>query len=88
VTLPEDEQAFLCCALAQLAPDVRPVFTARMDEYLRAIADPGVGDVDRALRAAWVGLWDPPAIEDRPARWDRDRPSYERISKHAREVPA
>ena len=52
--LPPDEQAFLCHALAQLAPDVREVFTARMVEHLQAIADPGVGDVDRALRAALV----------------------------------
>jgi hypothetical protein len=88
VTLPEDEQAFLCCALAQLTPDVRPVFTARLVAYLQALADPGVGDVDRALRAAWTGLWEPPLETDRPARWTRDTPSFERMSKRAREVPA
>ena len=65
MTLPGDEQAFLCHALAQLEPDVRPVFTARMVEHLQALADPGVGDVDRALRAALVGLWTPPTS---PAR--------------------
>ena len=62
MTLPGDEQAFLCHALAQLEPDVRAVFTARMVEHLQAIADPGAGDVDRALRAALVGLWTPPDI--------------------------
>ena len=67
MTLPGDEQAFLCHALAQLAPDVREVFTARMVEHLQALADPGVGDVDRALRAALVGLWTPPDI----AEWRR-----------------
>jgi cob(I)alamin adenosyltransferase len=46
VILPEDEQAFLCNALAQLEPEVRPVFAARMVEHLQALADPGVGDVD------------------------------------------
>jgi hypothetical protein len=84
VTLPEDEQAFLCDALAQLAPDVRPVFTARMVEYLQALADPGVGDVDRALRTALDGLWTPPAIaETAPPRWSRGVPRYERASKRA-----
>jgi hypothetical protein len=61
--LPEDEQAFLLCAVRQLAPDVRPVFVARMAEALQAVPDPGVGDVDRALRVAWVPLWSPPDLE-------------------------
>jgi hypothetical protein len=82
VTLPEDEQAFLCNALAQLEPDISPVFTARMVEHLRALADPGVGDVDRALRAALAGLWVPPVI-DEPPRWSRDTPRFDRASKRA-----
>ena len=80
--LPGDEQAFLCNALAQLEPDVRPVFTARMVEYLQALADPGVGDVDRAIRTALVGLWTPPAIAE-PPRWSRDTPRFDRVSKRA-----
>jgi hypothetical protein len=85
VILPEDEQVFLCNALAQLEPDVRPVFTARMVGHLQVIADPGPGDVDRALRAAWAGLWTPPeTIELRAtSRWDRDAPGFERASKRA-----
>jgi hypothetical protein len=57
----------------QLEPAVRPVFTARMVEYLQALADPGVGDVDRALRSAWSGLWTPPALEETrvPPRWSQ-----------------
>ena len=76
MTLPEDEQAFLCHALAQLEPAVRPVFTARMIEYLAALADPGVGDVDRALRSAWVGLWTPPLLAETkvPPRWSQASP--------------
>jgi hypothetical protein len=76
VTLPEDEQAFLCSALAQLEPDARPVFTARMVEYLAALADPGVGDVDRALRSAWSGLWTPPLLAETkvPPRWSQASP--------------
>ena len=82
--LPQDEQAFLCQALAQLAPDVRPVFTARMAEHLQAHADPGPGDVDRALRAALFGLWTPPEIAGlRGSRWDREAPRFERASKRA-----
>ena len=80
--LPGDEQAFLCNALAQLEPDVRPVFTARKVEYLQALADPGVGDVDRAIRTALVGLWTPPAIAE-PPRWSRDTPRFDRVSKRA-----
>ena len=69
--LPGDEQVFFFSALAQLEPDVRAVFTARMVEHLQALADPGVGDVDRALRAALVGLWTPPDIaEQRRGYWD------------------
>jgi hypothetical protein len=62
VTLPEDEQAFLCCALAQLSPDMRPVFMARLVEYLQAHSDPGPGDIDRAIRQALEGLWVPPDL--------------------------
>jgi chloramphenicol 3-O-phosphotransferase len=85
VTLPGDEQAFLCHALAQLEPAVQPVFTARLVEHLQVIADPGPGDVDRALRAALVGLWVPPeTIELRAvSRWDRDTPGFHRASKWA-----
>ena len=82
--LPGDEQAFLCHALAQLAPDVREVFTARMVEHLQALADPGVGDVDRALRAALVGLWTPPDIDGlRGSRWDSATPRFDLASKRA-----
>jgi hypothetical protein len=83
VILPEAEQAFLCNALAQLEPDVRPVFTARMVEHLQTHADPGAGDVDRALRAALVGLWVPPAIEETrvPPRWARATPRFDMASK-------
>jgi hypothetical protein len=85
VTLPGDEQAFLCHALAQLEPDVRPVFTVRMVEHLQAHADPGPGDVDRALRAALVGLWVPPEIEETrvPPRWSRDTPRFDLPSKRS-----
>ena len=83
MTLPEDEQAFLCDALAQLAPGVRPVFAARMIEHLQAHVDPGPGDVDRALRAAWAGLWAPPITETSPPRWSRGAPRFERASKRA-----
>ena len=82
MTLPGDEQAFLCHALAQLEPDVRPVFTARMVEHLQALADPGVGDVDRALRAALVGLWTPPELDgQRGSRWDSATPRFDLASK-------
>jgi hypothetical protein len=84
MTLPEAEQVFLCNALAQLEPDVRPVFTARLVEHLAALADPGVGDVDRALRAALVGLWTPPELDGfRGSRWDSAAPRFDLASKRA-----
>jgi hypothetical protein len=60
MTLPEAELSFYFAALAQLTPDVRPVFAERVAAILGAHPDPGPGDVDRAVRAALVGLWTPP----------------------------
>jgi hypothetical protein len=83
--LPEAELSFYFAALAQLEPGRRPVFTARVAQLLGAHPDPGPGDVDRAVRAALVGLWTPPAIEEvlRPPRWARGTPAFERVSKGA-----
>jgi hypothetical protein len=37
-----------------------------------------LGDVDRALRTAWCGLWTPPLDMDlRPGRWGLDAPRVE-----------
>src|SRR6516162_6279450 len=85
VTLPEAELSFYFAALAQLEPARRPVFTERVTRLLGAHPNPGPGDVDRAVRQALVGLWTPPAIEEfqRPPRWDRATPAFERVSKRA-----
>jgi hypothetical protein len=58
-----------------------------MVEYLAALADPGVGDVDRALRRAWSGLWTPPALEATrvPPRWSQATP-FVRHPKRAQRV--
>ena len=85
MTLPEAERSFYFAALAQLEPARRPVFTERVTRLLGAHPNPGAGDVDRAVRQALVGLWTPPAIEEfqRPPRWDRAPPPFERVSKRA-----
>ena len=85
MTLPEAELSFYFAALAQLEPTLRSVFTERIARILGAHSDPGPGDVDRAVRLALVGLWAPPAIEEfqRPPRWDRVTPAFERVSKRA-----
>jgi hypothetical protein len=92
VTLPEDERSFFFAALGQLDPDVRPVFIERVVAILGAYphCEFGPGDFDRAIRAALVGLWVPPAFEEArgTSRWDRDRPSFERVSKRAQPVEA
>ena len=55
-----------------------------MVEHLPALADPGVGDVDRALRAALVGLWTPPdTAESRRGYWDCEAPGFGRAPKRA-----
>jgi hypothetical protein len=84
MTLPEEECAFFYAVLAQLTPDMREVFTERVAQILGAHPDPGPGDCDRAVRAALVGLWTPPAMElERPGRWNSNAPGFERISKGA-----
>jgi hypothetical protein len=74
--LPYAETSFYFAALSQLDPQMQPVFTERVAGYLGAHPDPGPGDVDRAIRRALVGLWEPPTMEDRPPRWGRSTPSY------------
>jgi hypothetical protein len=61
------------------------MLTERVARILGALRDPGPGDVDRAVRQALVGLWTPPAFEEvqRPSRWDRNTPQFERVSKSA-----
>jgi hypothetical protein len=81
--LPETERTFFFDALQQLAPPDRQVFVARLAEYLQAHADPGPGDIDRALRASLHGLWTPPEVAERPARWERTTPAFDRVSKRA-----
>jgi hypothetical protein len=84
VTLPDIERACLCNVLAQLPPDLRPVFVERVAQALSTHLDPGPGDIDRALRAALFGLWTPPAITElRPSRWDRAAPAFDRTPKRA-----
>jgi hypothetical protein len=75
-------------ALAQLDPNAREVFTERVARSLGALRDPGPGDVDRVIRQSLIGLWTPPQdIELRmTGRWDRNAPTFERVSKRASEA--
>jgi hypothetical protein len=87
MSLPEIEVSFFFAALAQLAPDARPIFTERVSQILGSHPAPDCGDVDRAIRAAFEALWVPPPAIDRPyARWHRSAASFERISKAAQPV--
>jgi hypothetical protein len=83
MTLPEAESSFYFWAAAQLEPALRPIFTERVAHILGAHPAPDCGDVDRAIRQALVGLWIPPEVNDRPSRWDRYAPRFERASKRA-----
>jgi hypothetical protein len=89
--LPEEECAFYFAAMATLVPELRPVFAERVANILDAYSpfcDPGPGDVDRAIRAALVGLWVPPPVEEvkNASRWNRSVAGFERISKAAQPV--
>jgi hypothetical protein len=58
---------------------------ARVTRLLGAHPNPGPGDVNRAVRAALVGLWTPPEGEElqRVGRWNSNAPAFERVSKQA-----
>jgi hypothetical protein len=84
VRLPYAETSFYFAALGQLDPAMQPVFTERVAGYLGAHPDPGPGDVDRAIRQALVGLWEPPFTEDHAPRWASASPRYEKSSKRDR----
>ena len=82
MTLPKAELSFYFAAAAQLEPALRPAFTERVVTILQSHADPGPGDVDRAVRQALIGLWVPPEeTELRPPRRHRVTPGFERASK-------
>ena len=90
MNLPSEELSFFFWAGAQLSPDVRPVFVARVAAVLGAHRDPGPGDFDRAIRAALAGLWVPPAIEEvkNASRWNRAVPAFERSRNGRVDRPA
>ena len=73
------ERLFYFDLLSQLTPDARAFFEARVAELLLVIADPGEGDVDRAVRAAFEACgWVPPpdGVERTAPCWTRKlRPS-------------
>ena len=64
MTLPEAELSFYFAAAAQLEPALRPAFAERVATILQSQADPGPGDVDRAVRQALIGLWVLPPVEE------------------------
>lgn len=81
--LPDDDVSFFWAVVAQLDPELRPVFAERVACSLGAHPDPGPGDADRAVRQAFDGLWVPPPIEETrvPPRWARVTPRFELASK-------
>ena len=88
MTLPEEECAFFFAAMAQLEPELRPIFAERVANILGAFSpfcEPGPGDVDRAIRAGAGRLVDPAGDRGGEARsrWDQATPKFERASKRA-----
>jgi hypothetical protein len=66
-------RAHFYAALHQLDPAVRSTFLVRVAAIIGAHPAPGPGDVDRAIRAALVGLWTPPPdkLGQLEGRWAR-----------------
>jgi hypothetical protein len=71
--LPDAEVAFFWWAMEQVVPPLRAIFAERVVSGLGAHPDPGPGDVDRAIRAALVGLWIPPLFTEGkvPPKWSQ-----------------
>jgi hypothetical protein len=91
--LPEDECAFFFAAMATLDSELRPAFVERVANILSACStlyEPGPGDVDRAIRQALVGLWQPhpdrltPAATH-PSRWNRPALGFDRVKARMNE---
>jgi hypothetical protein len=70
IAIPDADYGFIAAA-QQLHPVQRPVFAQRVYEALHALHEPGPGDVDRAVRAALKGIWEPVADMAPPSRWSR-----------------
>jgi hypothetical protein len=70
IAIPEDDYSFVAAVLRQLHPVHRPVFTARVVDLLQVLPDAGPGDIDRAVRMALRGIWEPP-LDTAPPRWSR-----------------
>ena len=68
MTLPDADVSFFWAAMAQLEPEVRPVFAERVARILGSHPAPDCGDVDRAVRAALAGLWVPTILHAGIAR--------------------
>jgi hypothetical protein len=74
ITIPDADYSFMAAVIRQLHPTMRETFATRVHAALADICEPGPGDVDRAVRAALRGIWDPP-LETAPSRWSRWRTS-------------
>jgi hypothetical protein len=72
ITIPDADYSFVAAVIRQLHPVHRPVIAQRVYEALADICEPGPGDVDRAVRVALKGIWEP-APDRQPSRWSRVR---------------
>jgi hypothetical protein len=64
--------SFIAAAADQLHPMQRPVFAEQVRAQLQDIVDPGPGDIDRAIREALRGIWEPaPETSGQHSRWSR-----------------
>jgi hypothetical protein len=71
IPIGDADYSFIAAASRQLHPMQRPVFAERVHALLQVIDDPGPGDIDRAVRAALQGIWEPEPETTGYSRWSR-----------------
>jgi hypothetical protein len=75
IEISADDYSFVAATVQQLHPTMRETFATRVHAALAELHEPGPGDVDRAVRTALKGIWDPPLETAPPPRWSRVRKS-------------
>ena len=86
LVLTDDELNHIFQAAMPIALDRRDAFLEQVAGLLRGCTGPiGPGTVHRAIEQAQRLYFDPPENDRTPsrARWDRDTPKFERVSKQA-----
>jgi hypothetical protein len=81
IRLSDSELDAVMAAARPIAIDRRDAFLQQVASSLQRCGELGPGVVYRVVSEAQRAFFDPPDLS--PARWERDRPRFERMSKRA-----